>query len=767
LLSLSTFNRVINTKLKLPAHAYHVLGAPVLLALLPPAGYLGLQWLADKSSLPVIWTLLIPWLGAALTLAGLCLYAYNFMSREFWQPLREQRNHLAELANDLEMAQARRAAAQHYVDRLNAHLEQARANSAALSKSLNESRTRQEVVAQTHHRLIALARQNLQLLSGPIITAGQPESGWQGNINTAELQQMQTAQGACDFYLTELLAQPTDLPSADISTNNSTTSHSKINDAAQAQHPESLIAHAPNSTYILRSCVLDAITLLQPYLSMSEGDAEFEIWPVYKSSVPVEFYGDKALIRSTVFHYLLAMLQAENAPNKGLEHGTSLSSILHIQYTKTTHLNAQLEFRLETKDNSDPPEQPMRWNHNLQPRLSQLLSNLLSNQGGHLPHSGIYLTAQPTNTVPERGHGLTAKIYPRDGHQDIGLQSCLRDLDIEITEDNTADLCIIGLTSDSAVSVITDQLDKQTTVILLNNARIYQKAGWHVLPTPLHYQTLVDCIHQQSVRQRQAKILVVDDDKSARLFLCTLLREYGATVLEAADGLTALATAIAEPIDLIFMDIHMPRMNGLEATRQLRASLDNPLPIIALTAHVIDSERAAIIDAGMNATLIKPVDLLTLRQTLHQWLNAGRNEKNTRGEIPISIIPMSIIPVFDTHLALKIANQRPQLAIEMLALFMLSLDADQNHLRHAHGDGDLEQFTLQIHRLNGAARFCGIPRIQILLHDMETQLKAHGEKFDFGELSDTAQQLHFELNALRDWYQTTANPLATEVVTTR
>ena len=758
MLSLSTFNRVINTKLKLPAHAYHVLRLPILLALLPPACYVGLQWLADKSSSPVIWTLLIPWLGAALALAGLWRYAYNLMNREFWQPLREQRNQLAELANDLEVAQARRAAAQHYVGRLNVHLEQARANSAALSKSLNEGRTRQEVVAQTHHCLIALARQHLQLLSGHMITAAQPDSGWQCNINAPELQQMQAAQGACDFYLTELLAQATDITPTDCRTNNNTTSHSKINEAAQAQHPESSIAQERNSTYDLRRCVHDAITFLQSYLSISEGNAEFEIWPAYKSSVPAEFYGDKALIRSTIFHYLLAMLQAECDPNKGLEHGARVNSILHIQYTKTIHLNAQIEFRLATKANSDQPVKPMRSENNLQPRLSQLLSN----HGGHLPNSGIYLTAQPTNTVLERGHGLTAQIYPRDSNQDIGLQSCLRDLDIEITQDNTADLCIIGLTSDSAVSVITDQLDKQITVILLNNARIYQKAGWHVQPTPLHYQTLVDCIHHRSVRQRQANIMVVDDDKNARLFLCTLLREYGATVFEAADGLAALATAIAEPIDLIFMDIHMPRMNGLEATRQLRASLNNPLPIIALTAHVIDSERAAIIDAGMNATLIKPVDLLTLRQTLHQWLNAGPNEKHTSGETPASTMP-----VFDTHLALKIAHQRPQLAIEMLTLFMLSLDADQNHLRQAHDNGDLEQFTLQIHRLNGAARFCGIPRIQILLHDMETQLKAHGEKSDFFELSNPAQQLHFELNSLRDWYQTTANPLATEVVATR
>jgi two-component system sensor histidine kinase BarA len=165
-----------------------------------------------------------------------------------------------------------------------------------------------------------------------------------------------------------------------------------------------------------------------------------------------------------------------------------------------------------------------------------------------------------------------------------------------------------------------------------------------------------------------------------------------------------------------------------------------------------------MIEAGISATLIKPVDLSTLRQTLHEWLQAGGANQNS-----IHYRPMSVAPVFDTQLALKIANQRPQLAIEMLALFMQSLDTDQKSLRQAHSDNDLKRFSQQIHRLNGAARFCGIPRIQVLLHDMETLLKTHPELKNelTHELTKTMQQLHIELNSLRDWYQITANPLAT------
>jgi CheY-like chemotaxis protein/HPt (histidine-containing phosphotransfer) domain-containing protein len=690
----------------------------------------------------------MPCFGAAITLAGLWRHVCIDMQKKFCQPLSEQRNRLDKLTNDLNMAQARRAAAHHYVDRLNVHLELARANSIALSQSLDNRLQQQLIFQQTQQRMALLAMTSQQSATGHLLKlASQAEQGWQGNTDTAELQHMQTANVAVDFYLTEMAALAADMLS---------TMASK---ALQPLQSESPLLPAQNVTYDLRVCVHDAITLLQPYLATGKSKTEHEIWPVYAASCPLEFYGDGELVRRTVYHYLLAMLDDLADPPQ-------TSWALTIKFTRTSETASQIEFQLEIDASTYQPDTQSKCHDSQQRRLLQLLSSC----GGQLSDTGIFLHAEATTTLAKQEHGLTVRIYPRDEIQEIGLQSCLRGLSIKITQHATPDLCIIGLTADSAVNDITNGLDPATTVILLNNAHVYQKAGWHVLPIPLHHQALVDCIHLRSVRLRQAHILVVDDDKNARLFLSTLLRENGATVHEAADGVAALATATNESFDLIFMDIHMPRMNGLEATRQLRATLLRPLPIIALTAHVIDSERAAIIDAGMSAILIKPVDLLTLRQILHLWLKADSVRQYSTSEQHLVVMP-----VFDTQLALQIANQRPQLAIEMLALFMQSLDADQKYLRQAQSENNPKQFSQQIHRLNGAARFCGIPRIQLLLQDIETQLKTRttpegtpedspedrlADEFA-AELTNSVRQLHIEFDTLRNWYQTTANPLAT------
>jgi CheY-like chemotaxis protein/HPt (histidine-containing phosphotransfer) domain-containing protein len=707
--------------LERPIHAYLV-----LICLLPPTCFFGLQWLVATLELPTLWSLLVPWFGSAATLAGLWRYVYYDMNTKLWQPLGDQQNCLDRLANDLKLSQARRAAAHHYVDRLDVHLELSRANSIALSQSLNERLQTQLIFQQAHKRLALLALQNQQSVTGHILKlASQAEQGWHGNVNA--WRDVQTAAAAVDFYLTELDAL--------------------ASDSTQPLQTEFAALPTQNLTYDLRACVHEAITLVQPYLAIGKSGTQHEIWPVYEPSCAVEFYGDKRLIRRAIFHYLLAMLDEFACP-------TQTSAILRISFTKKSDASSRIKFQLENDLLLDPQERQSKWQHDQQRRLLQLPSKF----GVKLSHTGIYLNAQPTQTTFDYKHGLTARIYPRDEKQKIGLESCLQELNIKVTQHQVPDLCIIGLTADNAIKDITDKLDLATTVILLNSARIYQQADWHVLPVPLHYQTLIDCIHLHAVRQRQPNILVVDDDKNARLFLCTLLREYGANTHEADDGVAALATAATESLDLIFMDIHMPRMNGLEATRQLRVSLDRSLPIIALTAHVINSERAAIVDAGMSATLLKPVDSTTLRQVLQQWIQNGRVR-----QLPNNDQPPTITPVFDTHLALQIANQRPQLAIEMLSLFMQSLDADQENLRQAHSDNDLEQFSQQIHRLNGAAKFCGIPRIQVLLQNIETQLKTSNQQ---EVVQDVAQQLHIEFNALRDWYQTTANPLASQAKTT-
>ena len=105
------------------------------------------------------------------------------------------------------------------------------------------------------------------------------------------------------------------------------------------------------------------------------------------------------------------------------------------------------------------------------------------------------------------------------------------------------------------------------------------------------------------------RLLIADDNATNRLVASTLLRRLGAEVEEAEDGLAALTLARREQFDLILMDIQMPHMDGLEATRAIRA-LPGPrgqAPIIALTANAMSHQRLACLEAGMNGVAAKPI----------------------------------------------------------------------------------------------------------------------------------------------------------------
>ncbi len=103
------------------------------------------------------------------------------------------------------------------------------------------------------------------------------------------------------------------------------------------------------------------------------------------------------------------------------------------------------------------------------------------------------------------------------------------------------------------------------------------------------------------------RVLLVEDSTDVRLLVCRLLSVAGALVETATDGVDAVRRAADEPFDVVLMDLEMPRLNGLEATRQLRRrGFDRP--IIALTAHAMRHELDACLAAGFDDHLAKPVD---------------------------------------------------------------------------------------------------------------------------------------------------------------
>jgi sensor domain CHASE-containing protein/CheY-like chemotaxis protein len=122
------------------------------------------------------------------------------------------------------------------------------------------------------------------------------------------------------------------------------------------------------------------------------------------------------------------------------------------------------------------------------------------------------------------------------------------------------------------------------------------------------------------------RVLLVEDDQVNRTIAAFLLQDLGHHVDLAEDGLQAVAMAAATRYDLILMDVQMPRMDGLEATRRIRAAGGGDgephVPIIAITANAFDQDRQACLDAGMDDFVAKPIEPEALRERLRHWLQA-------------------------------------------------------------------------------------------------------------------------------------------------
>jgi CheY-like chemotaxis protein len=124
------------------------------------------------------------------------------------------------------------------------------------------------------------------------------------------------------------------------------------------------------------------------------------------------------------------------------------------------------------------------------------------------------------------------------------------------------------------------------------------------------------------------RVLMAEDNPVNMMIAVAMLEEWGVQVTQASDGALALqaiqdAWEEGEPFDVVLMDLHMPVMSGEAAVRLLRAQAHLArLPVIALTAAALMSEREEALAAGMNAFLTKPIDASRLRATLVEQVRA-------------------------------------------------------------------------------------------------------------------------------------------------
>jgi two-component system sensor histidine kinase/response regulator len=255
------------------------------------------------------------------------------------------------------------------------------------------------------------------------------------------------------------------------------------------------------------------------------------------------------------------------------------------------------------------------------------------------------------------------------------------------------------------------------------------------------------------LRRRHAgqRVLLVEDNPVNQEVASELLGAAGLVVEVAENGERAIALAASRHCDLILMDMQMPVMDGLAATRAIRLQVGNGLPIIAMTANAFGEDRAACLAAGMNDHLAKPVVPEHMYLTLLRWLPVPAGWADpVPGDAPPGARPplperLAAVQPLNLPLALQGVKGRWPLLQRVLATFAATYERGAPDLLELAQDGDWDAFQEVCHSLRGACGTIGAQGLCRQIEAVEAAMVAPGADT---VVQTQAAQLHHALQDL-------------------
>jgi CheY-like chemotaxis protein len=225
---------------------------------------------------------------------------------------------------------------------------------------------------------------------------------------------------------------------------------------------------------------------------------------------------------------------------------------------------------------------------------------------------------------------------------------------------------------------------------------------------------------------RGRHVLLVEDNDMNQMLACELLQELaGMQVQTAGNGEEALRLLRQQRFDVVLMDVQMPVMDGLQATRLIRqdASLAD-LPVIAMTAQVMSGDRARCAAAGMNDYVGKPVLAQELFTALAKWLPAAPMQASQAQRAEEALTQRVGLAVLDLDKALAHCQGRGELLDKFLHKFLATRLGDAQQIQVAMQAGDLANAARIAHTAISTAAIIGAERLSAVARELEASLIA-------------------------------------------
>lgn len=256
-------------------------------------------------------------------------------------------------------------------------------------------------------------------------------------------------------------------------------------------------------------------------------------------------------------------------------------------------------------------------------------------------------------------------------------------------------------------------------------------------------------------RLQGISILLAEDNPVNQKMVSVLLGKAGYSVDVAENGRIAIAKVLSKDYDLIFMDLQMPEMDGIEATRQIRSQEgEKHLPIVAMTAHALKGDRERCMAAGMDDYIAKPVNPSDLFAMINKWAMMEPLDRSmqpgSQAENPKAPEETAGIAVVDIRSAMARFDHDSVFFKEMLDKFTAHLQRQARILDNAIIADDREAIKMTAHSIKGSAGSLSALRIALLCRNIENALE-HGTGV---ELRTLMAALHKEVDEFRHFADT-------------